>query len=69
VNGTPVPYLSCAIIAMAVASYLSAPMPSGCSAVNTCPQALQRNRSISYTVASTGACPITRTNLFGCRCE
>jgi hypothetical protein len=28
-----------------VASYLSAPTPSGSSAVNTCPQALQRNRT------------------------
>jgi hypothetical protein len=47
VYGTPLPYLSCAIIAMAVASYLSGPAPSGSSAVNICPQALQRNRSIS----------------------
>src|SRR6266852_4354200 len=44
-KGTPLPYLSCAIIAAAVSSYFSGPTPSGSSAVNTCPQALQRRLS------------------------
>ena len=64
----PLPYLSCAIIADAVSSYLSGPMPSGSSAVKTCPQALQRNRSSSYTVAASGACPAIRTSAFGSFC-
>jgi len=43
----PLPYLSCAIIADAVSLYFSGPTPSGSSAVNTCPQALQRSLSSS----------------------
>src|ERR1700733_1269836 len=47
-KGTPLPYLSCATIAVAVSSYFSGPTPSGSWAVNTCPQAPQRNRSSEY---------------------
>ncbi len=42
-------------MAEAVSSYFSGPTPSGSSAVNTCPQALQRSRFNSYTVAASGA--------------
>jgi hypothetical protein len=42
--------------------------PSGSSAVNTCPQALQRSLSSSYTVAASGARPTIRTNAFGSFC-
>jgi hypothetical protein len=44
-NGTPLPYFSSAIMAIAVSSYLSGPTPSGAGAVNNCPQPLQRNCS------------------------
>src|ERR1035441_5766333 len=50
-NGIPLPYFSCATILPTVSSYLSAPTPSGASAVNTCPHRLHLNRSSSYTVA------------------
>jgi len=46
-KGTPLPYFSCATIAEAVSSYFSGPTPSGSGAVNSCPQALQRNCSSS----------------------
>ena len=42
--------------------------PPASSAVNTCPQALQRRRSISNTVAFSGACPTIRTSVFGSFC-
>ena len=64
----PLPYFSCAIMADAVSSYFSGPTPSGSSAVNTCPQALQRSRSSSYTVAASGAWPTIRTSAFGSFC-
>ena len=64
-NGTPVPYFNRAIIATAVSSYLSGPAVSGSSAVKTSPQALQRSRSISNTVASSGACPTNLTSVAG----
>ena len=38
---------------------------SGSSAVKTSPQALQRSRSISNTVASSGACPTNLTSVAG----
>jgi hypothetical protein len=56
-KGTPVPYFSSAIIATAVVSYLSVPTFAGSSAVNIWQQALQRNRSISKTVAFNGPGP------------
>ena len=59
------PYFNSAIIATAVASYLSGPAASGAAAVKTCPQALQRSRSISNTVVFSGACPTIRTNVAG----
>jgi hypothetical protein len=44
-----------------LASYFFSPIPSGAGAVNTSPHRLQRSFSSSYTVAWTGACPVTRT--------
>ena len=64
-KGTPVPYFIRATMATAVASYLSGPAVAGASAVNICPQALQRSRSISNTVASSGACPTNLTSVAG----
>ena len=52
-------------MATAVSSYLSGPAVAGASAVKTCPQALQRSRSISNTVASSGACPTNLTSVAG----
>ncbi len=52
-------------MATAVSSYLSGPAVSGSSAVKTSPQALQRSRSISNTVASSGACPTNLTSVAG----
>ena len=68
-NGTPVPYFSSAIIATAVSSYFAGPAVSGSSAVKTCPQALQRSRSISKIVAFSGACPTMRINVAGSFCR
>ncbi len=56
-------------MAAAVASYFSGPTPFGCSAVKTSPQPLQRNRSISYRVASNGGRPTIRTSVFGSFCR
>ena len=64
-NGTPVPYFNRAIMATAVSSYFAGPAVSGSSAVKTSPQALQRSRSISNTVASSGACPTNLTSVAG----
>ena len=68
-KGTPVPYFSSAIIATAVVSYLSVPTPAGSAAVNTWQQPLQRRRSISNTVAFSGACPTMRISVFGSFCR
>jgi hypothetical protein len=40
-------------------------LESGSSALKICPQALQRSRSISNTVASRGACPTNLTSVAG----
>ena len=52
-------------MATAVSSYFAAPAVSGSAAVKTSPQALQRSRSISNTVASNGACPTNLTCVAG----
>jgi hypothetical protein len=52
-------------MATAVSSYFAGPAASGSAAVKTSPQALQRSRSISNTVASSGACPTNLTNVAG----
>jgi len=41
------------------------PTPAGALAVNTSPHPLQRSRSHSHTVASSGAIPCTRSNIAG----
>jgi hypothetical protein len=64
-KGIPVPYFSSAIIATAVGSNLSGPADCGWPAVNISPQALQRSRSISNTVAFSGACPMVRISVAG----
>ena len=68
-KGTPVPYFNNAIIATAVVSYLSVPTPGGSAAVNIWQQPLQRRRSISNTVAFSGACPTMRISVFGSFCR
>ena len=64
-KGIPVPYFSSAIIATAVASNFSSPADGGGLAVKTSPQALHLSRSISNTVAFSGACPTMRISVAG----
>jgi hypothetical protein len=64
-NGIPAPYLSRPIMLDALSSYFSWPTPSGASALNTSPHRLQRICSHSYTVADSGAIPVTRTSTAG----
>jgi hypothetical protein len=62
----PIPYFSSAIMAHARRVELFRTRWLRLAGGETSPQALQRNRSISNTVAFSGACPMMRIGALNC---